>query len=618
MDPAVWFQEDMIMDCKLRAKNCGGCPMLATEYAAQLKKKEADVRALLGKYGPVSPIRGMETPYHYRNKVISTFAPAAGGKLTSGIYAARTHKVLPVESCLLQDEVLDKVMLAVRAAANACRYQPFNEDKGTGLLRHCLLRRGVATGQVMVVLVTAQPVLPGAKNFVKALLAEAEKRGVPVTTVVQNYNPRRTSVVLGEDEKVLYGKGFILDTLCGKTYALSPRSFYQVNPVQTAVLYGLAVDAAHLTGKEVVLDAYCGIGTIGLTASDKARQVVGVEVNRDAVRDAIGNAKHNGVKNARFFAADATAWIREAADAGQKADVVFMDPPREGSTPAFIESVARMAPKRIVYVSCNPETMARDLALLIQKGSCKIKEEKDMSSFSGIKNTLLAEQVEEQLYEYITKLPMKAGDKLPNEFKLAEMFGVGRSTVREAVKLLVSRNVLETRRGSGTYVKDLVPTDLDPLNLRNAEDKVTLAMNLVDLRLILEPGIAELAAYNATDEEIEHLKDLCDTVEYKIDHDLYYIQDDIDFHTYIARCSKNKVVEQIISIIETAVLMFVNLTHRRLRQETIITHRAITKSIAEHDPVGARSAMTMHISYNRAAIKEIYDARNRELENQEQ
>ena len=356
------------MDCKLRTQNCGGCPMLSTEYAEQLKKKESAVRALLGKYGPVAPIRGMETPYHYRNKVISTFAPAPGGKLTSGIYAARTHKVLPVESCLLQDEVLDKVMLAVRAAANTCRYQPFHEDKGTGLLRHCLLRRGVATGQVMVVLVTAQPVLPGAKNFVKALLAEAEKRGVPVTTVVQNYNPRRTSVVLGEDEKVLYGKGFILDTLCGKTYALSPRSFYQVNPVQTAVLYGLAVDAAHLTGKEVVLDAYCGIGTIGLTASDKARQVVGVEVNRDAVRDAIGNAKHNGVKNARFFAADATAWIREAADAGQKADVVFMDPPRAGSDEAFLSSVVTLSPKKVVYVSCNPETLARDLRYLTKHG----------------------------------------------------------------------------------------------------------------------------------------------------------------------------------------------------------------------------------------------------------
>ena len=342
--------------------------MLGLDYAEQLKQKEAAVRKLVGKYGPVAPIRGAENPCHYRNKVISTFAAGPGGKLVSGIYAAGTHKVLPVESCLLQDEVLDTVMQAVRAAASACRYQPYNEDKGTGLLRHCLLRRGVVSGQVMVVVVTAQPVLPGAKNFVRALLAEAEKRHVPVTTVVQNYNPRRTSVVLGEEEKVLYGKGFILDTLCGKTYALSPRSFYQINHDQTEVLYGLAVEAARLTGKEVVLDAYCGIGTIGLTASGRAKQVVGVELNRDAVRDAIGNARHNDVKNARFFAADATQWITEAAAAGQRADVIFMDPPREGSTPQFIESVARMAPKRVVYVSCNPETMARDLALLTAKG----------------------------------------------------------------------------------------------------------------------------------------------------------------------------------------------------------------------------------------------------------
>ena len=356
------------MECRLKAKKCGGCPMLGLDYAEQLKQKEAAVRKLVGKYGPVAPIRGAENPCHYRNKVISTFAAGPGGKLVSGIYAAGTHKVLPVESCLLQDEVLDTVMQAVRAAASTCRYQPYNEDKGTGLLRHCLLRRGVVSGQVMVVLVTAQPVLPGAKNFVRALLAEAEKRHVPVTTVVQNYNPRRTSVVLGEEEKVLYGKGFILDTLCGKTYALSPRSFYQINHDQTEVLYGLAVEAARLTGKEVVLDAYCGIGTIGLTASSRAKQVVGVELNRDAVRDAIGNARHNDVKNARFFAADATQWITEAAAAGQRADVIFMDPPREGSTPQFIESVARMAPKRVVYVSCNPETMARDLALLTAKG----------------------------------------------------------------------------------------------------------------------------------------------------------------------------------------------------------------------------------------------------------
>ena len=349
-------------------KKCGGCQLQNLSYPEQLEFKQRKVEKLLKRFCTVEKIIGMKTPYHYRNKVISTFAPAAGGKLTSGIYAANSHKVLPVESCLLQDEVLDKTMQAVRAAANACRYQPYDEDKGTGLVRHCLLRRGVATGQVMVVLVTAQPVLPGAKNFVKALLTEAEKQSVTITTIVQNVNDRKTSVVLGDMEKVLYGKGFILDTLCGKTYAISPRSFYQINHAQTEVLYGLAVDAAHLTGKEVVLDAYCGIGTIGLTAADHAKQVVGVEVNREAVHDAIGNAKHNGVKNARFFAADATRWIGEAAAAGERADVIFMDPPREGSTPQFIESVARMAPKRVVYVSCNPETMARDLALLTQKG----------------------------------------------------------------------------------------------------------------------------------------------------------------------------------------------------------------------------------------------------------
>ena len=302
------------MDCKLRAKNCGGCPLLGLDYAAQLKQKEEKVRALVGKYGPVHPIRGMEQPYHYRNKVISTFATGWCGKLTSGIYAANSHKVLPVESCLLQDEVLDKTM----------------------------------------------QVLPQR--------AEAAQRGVTVTTVVQNVNSRKTSVVLGEAEKVLYGKGFILDTLCGKTYAISPRSFYQINHAQTEVLYGLAVEAAKLTGKEVVLDAYCGIGTIGLTAADHAKQVVGVELNRDAVQDAIGNARHNGVKNARFFAADATRWIREAAAAGEKADVIFMDPPREGSTPEFLASVARMAPKRVVYVSCNPVTLARDLATLTKLG----------------------------------------------------------------------------------------------------------------------------------------------------------------------------------------------------------------------------------------------------------
>jgi GntR family transcriptional repressor for pyruvate dehydrogenase complex len=230
---------------------------------------------------------------------------------------------------------------------------------------------------------------------------------------------------------------------------------------------------------------------------------------------------------------------------------------------------------------------------------------------SGIQHILLAEQVEDQIYEYIMQQKMDKGARLPNEFKLAEKFGVGRSTIREAVKLLVSRGVLETRRGSGTYVLDIIPSDLDPLNLRNVEDKVSLAMELVDLRMILEPGIAELAAFHATDEEIKVLLELCDETERKIRNEQYYIQSDINFHTHIALCSKNKVIEQLITIIETAVMMFVNVTHKQLTAETITTHRAIAEAIAEHDPVGARAAMTMHITYNRGFIKELIKEENK-------
>ena len=188
-----------------------------------------------------------------------------------------------------------------------------------------------------------------------------------ITTIVQNVNDRKTSVVLGDMEKVLYGKGFILDELCGKTYAISPRSFYQINHTQTEVLYGLAVDAAHLTGKEVVLDAYCGIGTIGMIASKQAKEVIGVELNRDAVRDAIGNAKGNGVKNIRFYQADAGEFMVAMAEQGEKMDVVFMDPPRAGSDEALLQSVIKLAPKKVVYISCNPETLARDLGYLTKK-----------------------------------------------------------------------------------------------------------------------------------------------------------------------------------------------------------------------------------------------------------
>ena len=224
---------------------------------------------------------------------------------------------------------------------------------------------------------------------------------------------------------------------------------------------------------------------------------------------------------------------------------------------------------------------------------------------SNLKNKLLAEQVQEQIYQYILETPIAVGAKLPNEFELGGRFGVGRSTIREAVKLLISRGILEVRRGSGTYVVSTTPVDMDPLGLWAVEDKMALALDLVNVRIILEPGIAEMAALNATQEDVLKLRNLCDSVERKIKIGDSYIEDDIAFHTCVAECSKNKVVEQLIPIIDTAVLMFVNVTHKKLTHETIMTHRAVTEAIAEHDPIGAKTAMMMHMTFNRNMIRQL-------------
>lgn len=230
---------------------------------------------------------------------------------------------------------------------------------------------------------------------------------------------------------------------------------------------------------------------------------------------------------------------------------------------------------------------------------------KDMDDSVNLKGKLLAEQVQEQIFQYILNTPVALGDRLPNEFELGEKFGVGRSTVREAVKLLVSREILEVRRGSGTYVVSTTPVDMDPLGLGAMEDKMALALDLVNVRMILEPGIAEMAALNASQEDVERLRELCRIIEYKIENDENYIEEDIAFHTGVARCSGNKVVEQLIPLIDTAVMMFVNVTHRRLTAETIMTHRAVTDAIEEKDPMGAKSAMMMHMTFNRNMIKEM-------------
>ena len=352
--------------CPLQARRCGGCPRLSIPYAGQLAAKQREAEALFGRLAPVTPILAAADPWHYRNKAIASFA-VQRGQLVAGIYAAGTHKVLPLPEagCLLQAPILDRTVAAVVAAARAVRWPAYDEDRGTGLVRHVLVRWGHASGQVLVVLVTAADRLPGSRQFVSAL-----RKAAPwVTTVVHNCNPRHTSAVLGRDVRVLYGPGYIEDTLCGLTFHLSAGSFYQVNSAQTEQLYARALACAGLTGRETVIDAYCGIGTIALCAAAAgAGQVYGVEQTPAAVRDARANAARNRLRNARFACADATGWMRKAAAEGLQPDVVFLDPPRAGSTPECLAAVAAMSPRRVVYISCGPDTLARDAALLAGHG----------------------------------------------------------------------------------------------------------------------------------------------------------------------------------------------------------------------------------------------------------
>lgn len=343
---------------------CGGCQILDMPYEKQLEMKQKQLKKLLEPYCPIAPIIGMKNPDHYRNKVHAVFDHDKKGNPISGVYAPNSHRVIPVESCLIEDQKADEIIATIRGMLKSFKIRTYDEDTGYGLLRHVLIRRGFSTGEIMVVLVTASPVFPSKNNFVKAL----REKHPEITTIVQNINGRGTSMVLGDKEHVLYGKGYIEDILCGCRFRISSKSFYQVNPVQTEVLYRKAIDAAGLTGKERVIDAYCGIGTIGIVASKLAKEVIGVELNRDAVRDAIENAKINGIKNVKFFCNDAGKFMLNMAESGEGTDVVFMDPPRSGSTEEFIDAVAKMGPKKVVYVSCSPETLARDLEYFKKKG----------------------------------------------------------------------------------------------------------------------------------------------------------------------------------------------------------------------------------------------------------
>ena len=355
--------EEKVTKCSV-SKKCGSCQYQGVPYKEQLVAKQKRMKKLLGKFANVKPIIGMDDPFYYRNKVHAVFDRDKKGNIICGTYEAKTHKVVPIEECMIEDKISQEIIRTIRDMLKSFRIKTYDEDTGYGLLRHVLVRRGFSTDEIMVVLVIGSPIFPSKNNFVKAL----RKKYPQITTVVLNVNDKKTSMVLGERDIVIYGKGYIRDTLCGCTFRISPQSFYQVNPVQTEILYKTAIEYAGLGRKETVIDAYCGIGTIGLVAAKRAKNVIGVELNPDAVRDARINAKENKITNAHFYQGDAGEFMENMAENGEHADVVFMDPPRTGSDKKFMSSVIKLNPSRIVYISCGPETLARDLEYLTKHG----------------------------------------------------------------------------------------------------------------------------------------------------------------------------------------------------------------------------------------------------------
>ncbi len=346
------------------AKKCGGCQLQNMDYERQKQWKQAKVIEHIGKYCRVNEMIGMAHPYNYRNKVQAAFGRDQKGHIISGVYQSSTHRIVSVDKCMIEDITADRIIVTIRKMLPEFKLSAYDERTGQGFLRHVLVKRGFATGEVMVVLVTSTPIFKNQKPFIKKLLEKHPE----ITTIVLNVNDKFTSLVLGKWEKAIYGKGYIEDICCGCRFRISAKSFYQINPVQTEVLYSTAVEYAGLTGREKVLDAYCGIGTIGMIASRKAGSVAGVELNADAVKDAIYNAKLNGIENCWFTCGDAGEFMEGMAAENQRPDVVFMDPPRAGSDRRFLESLIRMAPKRVVYISCNPETLGRDLGVLTRGG----------------------------------------------------------------------------------------------------------------------------------------------------------------------------------------------------------------------------------------------------------
>lgn len=355
---------------------CGGCSKLNLSYEEEIKEKEEYVNKLFSSIGYKKFVEVVkaDNPYYYRNKVMMAFKLSKTKKVVSGIYEEHSRKIVPVNDCLIQSEEINRVLKSVNIALSKNKITPFVNG---GFVKHVLVRHAIKTNQIMVVIVTNSEMFPGRANFVKDLLKLEPK----VTTIIQNIQSRDTSIVLGTKERVLYGKGFIVDELCGLKFKLSARSFFQINPVQTEKLYSIAMEFANLRVGNTVIDAYSGIGTIGMVASKTCGKVICVENNPDAVNDAKFNAKFNNISNVNFYCEDSTKFINELALNKIKVDCVILDPPRTGTTYNFISAIAKMGVKRVVYVSCGPETLIRDLKIFKDFGY-EIKNAKCVDMFS--------------------------------------------------------------------------------------------------------------------------------------------------------------------------------------------------------------------------------------------
>lgn len=369
-------------------EKCGSCHLLHMEYNAQLKMKKQMILDMLKKERmnkiKVMDCVGMDIPYAYRNKIIISFGKNKK-EMVAGFYGEYSHRIIPIKNCMLHEDKVNALIEDLKMIVKKCRIEAYDEDRGYGFLRHILIRRAVETDQTMVVLVGAEKVFKAKSNFVKML----REKHPEVNTIVLNYNPRRTSVVLGNEEQLLYGKGFIEDILCGKRFKISSKSFYQINHEQCEKLYTKALSLLTLQGNETAIDAYCGVGTIGLIASDKFRQIYSVEVNQDAIKDAIENAKKNNITNVRFKCDDAGRFMVEQAKQHQKVDVVIMDPARDGSDENFLSSLVKLGPKQVVYISCNPQTQIRDMRYLMQHGY----NAKEMYLYDLFPNTFHVESI---------------------------------------------------------------------------------------------------------------------------------------------------------------------------------------------------------------------------------